>query len=116
MNLPVEFCLDSVGVQTEIYISRVNKTRRAREYSMRGFRRQWLIPTNWTSLIRHRVNLTEAAGEQGSRDNGYTPCMLPRNLRLIRLSRRIEPFDSDQFIFGLKVDGFRGPEQAKGRH
>jgi ATP-dependent DNA ligase len=33
--------------------------------------------------------------------------MLPRNLRPIRLSRRIEPFDSDQFIFELKVDGFR---------
>jgi len=25
----------------------------------------------------------------------------------IRLFRRIEPFDSDQFIFELKVDGFR---------
>jgi bifunctional non-homologous end joining protein LigD len=33
--------------------------------------------------------------------------MLLRNLRPIRLSRRIEPFDSDQFIFELKVDGFR---------
>ena len=33
--------------------------------------------------------------------------MLPRNLRPIRLSRRIEPFDSDQFIFELKIDGFR---------
>ena len=30
--------------------------------------------------------------------------MLPRNLRPIRLSRRIEPFDSDQFIFELKID------------
>jgi bifunctional non-homologous end joining protein LigD len=33
--------------------------------------------------------------------------MLPRNLRPIRLSRRIEPFDSDQFIYELKIDGFR---------
>jgi bifunctional non-homologous end joining protein LigD len=33
--------------------------------------------------------------------------MPPRNLRPIRLSRRIELFDSDQFIFELKVDGFR---------
>ena len=33
--------------------------------------------------------------------------MLPRNLRPIRLSRRAEPFDSDQFIYELKVDGFR---------
>jgi bifunctional non-homologous end joining protein LigD len=33
--------------------------------------------------------------------------MLPRKMRPIRLSRRSEPFDSDQFIFELKVDGFR---------
>src|SRR5262252_4634858 len=33
--------------------------------------------------------------------------MLPRRMRPIRLSRRTEPFDSDQFIFELKIDGFR---------
>src|SRR5262249_53987986 len=33
--------------------------------------------------------------------------MLPRKMRPIRLSRRSEPFDSDQFIFELKIDGFR---------
>ncbi len=33
--------------------------------------------------------------------------MLPRNLRAMRLSRRAEPFDSDQYIFELKMDGFR---------
>jgi bifunctional non-homologous end joining protein LigD len=33
--------------------------------------------------------------------------MLPRNLRPMRLSRRSEPFDSDQFIYELKIDGFR---------
>src|SRR5215467_10949582 len=33
--------------------------------------------------------------------------MFPRRMRPIRLSRRIEPFDSDQFIFELKIDGFR---------
>ena len=33
--------------------------------------------------------------------------MLPRNLRPIRLSRRPEPFDSDQHIFELKINGFR---------
>src|SRR5215471_10861640 len=33
--------------------------------------------------------------------------MLPRNLRPMRLSRRPEPFDSDDYIFELKVDGFR---------
>lgn len=33
--------------------------------------------------------------------------MLPQNLRPIRLSRHIEPFDSDQHIFELKIDGFR---------
>src|SRR5262245_42458966 len=32
--------------------------------------------------------------------------MLPRNVRPIRLSPRIEPFDSDEFIYELKVDGF----------
>jgi bifunctional non-homologous end joining protein LigD len=30
-----------------------------------------------------------------------------RSLRPIRLSRRSEPFDSDQFIYELKIDGFR---------
>jgi bifunctional non-homologous end joining protein LigD len=30
-----------------------------------------------------------------------------RNLRPMRLSRRSQPFDSDEFIFELKVDGFR---------
>ena len=33
--------------------------------------------------------------------------MLPRNLRPILLSRRAEPFDSDEFLFELKIDGFR---------
>jgi bifunctional non-homologous end joining protein LigD len=32
---------------------------------------------------------------------------LPRNLRPMRLSRRPEPFDSDDYIFELKIDGFR---------
>ena len=31
----------------------------------------------------------------------------PRNLRPMRLSRRAEPFDSDEFVYELKVDGFR---------
>jgi bifunctional non-homologous end joining protein LigD len=30
-----------------------------------------------------------------------------RNLRPIRLSRRPEPFDSDGFLYELKIDGFR---------
>ena len=33
--------------------------------------------------------------------------VFPRNLRPMRLSRRAEPFDSDKFIYELKVDGFR---------
>jgi len=33
--------------------------------------------------------------------------VLPRNLRPIRLSRRSEPFDSDDFVYELKIDGFR---------
>ena len=37
----------------------------------------------------------------------YNPLVLPSNLRPIRLSHRSEPFDSDQHIFELKVDGFR---------
>lgn len=32
---------------------------------------------------------------------------LPRNLRPMRLSRRSKPFDSDDFLFELKHDGFR---------
>jgi hypothetical protein len=30
-----------------------------------------------------------------------------RNLRPIRLSRCPEPFDSDEFLYELKIDGFR---------
>src|SRR5437867_10903383 len=33
--------------------------------------------------------------------------MLPSNLRPIRLSRRSEPFDSKEFLFEIKIDGFR---------
>src|SRR5262252_3486621 len=33
--------------------------------------------------------------------------MFPRRMRPIRLSRRLEPFDSNEFIFELKIDGFR---------
>jgi bifunctional non-homologous end joining protein LigD len=32
---------------------------------------------------------------------------LPPSLRPIRLSRRPAPFDSDDYIFELKIDGFR---------
>ena len=39
--------------------------------------------------------------------------MLPRNLRPIRLSRRAEPFDSDDFLFESKVDGFRALAHIK---
>jgi bifunctional non-homologous end joining protein LigD len=40
--------------------------------------------------------------------------VLLRNLRPIRLSRRPEPFDSDQFIFELKIDGFRALAHIEG--
>ena len=33
--------------------------------------------------------------------------MLPRKMRPMRLSRRSRPFDTDQFIYELKIDGFR---------
>src|SRR5437667_10093630 len=33
--------------------------------------------------------------------------MLPRNLRPMRLSPRADPFDSDEYLFELKIDGFR---------
>ena len=42
--------------------------------------------------------------------------MLPRNLRPIRLSRRSEPFDSDEFIYELKIDGFRALAHIEQRH
>jgi ATP-dependent DNA ligase len=35
-----------------------------------------------------------------------SPLMLPR-ISPIRLSRRPEPFDSDEFLYELKIDGFR---------
>jgi bifunctional non-homologous end joining protein LigD len=33
--------------------------------------------------------------------------VFPRNLRPMRLSRRSEPFDSDLFVYEMKIDGFR---------
>src|SRR5262245_44247084 len=39
--------------------------------------------------------------------------MLPRKMRPMRLSRRSEPFDSDQFIYELKIDGFRALAHIK---
>jgi ATP-dependent DNA ligase len=48
------------------------------------------------------INLTEAAAVPV-----YTQSMFPRRMRPIRLSNLLQPFDSDQFIFELKIDGFR---------
>src|SRR5262249_13567648 len=42
--------------------------------------------------------------------------MLPRNLRPMRLSRRTEPFDSDDYLFELKVDGFRSLAHVQSGH
>ncbi len=39
--------------------------------------------------------------------------VFPRNLRPMRLSRRAEPFDSDEFIYELKIDGFRALAQVQ---
>ena len=41
------------------------------------------------------------------------PSVLPRNLRPMRLSRRSAPFDSDDFIYELKIDGFRALAQIQ---
>jgi len=30
-----------------------------------------------------------------------------QNVRAMRLSRRPEPFDSDEYLYELKIDGFR---------
>jgi ATP-dependent DNA ligase len=38
---------------------------------------------------------------------------LLRNLRPIRLSRRSEPFDSEDFIYEFKIDGFRALAHLK---
>jgi bifunctional non-homologous end joining protein LigD len=40
--------------------------------------------------------------------------VFPQNLRPMRLSRRAEPFDSDQHIFELKIDGFRALAHIEG--
>ena len=41
------------------------------------------------------------------KEYGDNSVVLPPNLRAMRLSRRSAPFDSDDFIFELKIDGFR---------
>src|SRR4051794_3334499 len=40
--------------------------------------------------------------------------LVSRNLRPMRLSRRSEPFDSDRFIYELKIDGFRALAHLQG--
>jgi ATP-dependent DNA ligase len=43
-----------------------------------------------------------------SAEKGYrVPAQTVINLRPMRLSRRPEPFDSDEYLFELKIDGFR---------
>src|SRR5438552_3787288 len=48
-----------------------------------------------------------AANASISRNRDNSPIMLPRTLRPIRLSRCPQPFDSDDYLFELKIDGFR---------
>jgi hypothetical protein len=55
-------------------------------------------------LVRSPARLP---GSSAVSDSGYNPSVLPRNLLPIRLSRRSEPFDSDLFIYELKIDGLR---------
>jgi hypothetical protein len=43
----------------------------------------------------------------GVLESRYNFEMLPRNLRPMRLSRRPEPFDSGDYLFEAKIDGFR---------
>src|SRR5437867_3340611 len=50
----------------------------------------------WASRLRSRLHRS-----------CYPPPMLPRNLRPMRLSRRSAAFDSNEFIYELKIDGFR---------
>jgi len=42
--------------------------------------------------------------------------MLIQNLRPTRLSRRVEPFVSNQFILELKIDGFRALAHIEAGH
>lgn len=51
--------------------------------------------------------MTEGAPRIVFPGTGYNHPVLPRSLRPLRLSRRAEPFDSDLFIYELKIDGFR---------
>jgi ATP dependent DNA ligase domain len=49
-------------------------------------------------------------GESFSRQSHFSSIIaivLQRSQRPIRLSRRSEPFDSDDFVYELKIDGFR---------
>ncbi len=41
---------------------------------------------------------------------------LPRNLRPMRFVRRPEPFDSDDYVYELKIDGFRALAHIAGGH
>src|SRR4030095_12755187 len=59
-------------------------------------------------VIQYSADLTGYEITIESRGSGQnTRLMLIQNLRAIRLARRVEPFDSDQFILELKIDGFR---------
>jgi ATP-dependent DNA ligase len=51
--------------------------------------------------------LTHVTRQRSCNHISYNYRVLSRNLRPMRLSRRAGPFDSDDYIFELKIDGFR---------
>ena len=57
-----------------------------------------------SQLTRKLEVLKRTASARHALDNRSVS---PRNFRPIRLSRRPEPFDSDDYLYELKIDGFR---------
>jgi ATP-dependent DNA ligase len=99
----VAFCFSSGGMQAN-----AAQTRRSVLCRRRWRRNQFNKLFSWV-INRRSVSEQFLALAHKRHRQRYTRSVsaLPRNLRPIRLSRRPEPFDSDDYIFELKIDGFR---------
>ena len=67
----------------------------------------WLHQSGRITALPYKCPCKKSIGGRDNRILSIILYVLLRNLCPMRLSRRPEPFDSDDYIFELKIDGFR---------
>ena len=80
-------------------VTRPNSADTKPKREFRTCRSKWpyyRLPVDWGSQYAHSTHLIDTI--RG---------VWARNIRPMRLSRRPQPFDSEEFIFELKIDGWR---------